>query len=360
MGSPKTDLISELGPLALGSRLKRLSDRMMREVTEIYRQSGLDFEPKWFPLYYLLVREEAKSITEIAERLQMTHPGVIQIAREMEKAGWVVSERSGDDARRRLLRLTPEALAALPRLEQLWLGVRATNLQILQEVAPGFLGTLDQLDQIFVGHAYQTRFRLAQAAAQPGAVGLATTSPEASPEKEPKARAQEPIQFVNCQITDLPTIFGLYDQAIAYQKTVFHKQWLGFDQAMIEAEVRENRQWKGLVGGEVACIFAVSFSDAQFWGELDREPAIYLHRIVTNPAFRGGGYVRHIVDWAKPYARQLGKAYVRLDTWGDNQKLIDYYVAHGFAYLKTITLGQLVGLPKHYQGTLALLQLPVG
>jgi DNA-binding MarR family transcriptional regulator/ribosomal protein S18 acetylase RimI-like enzyme len=352
MGNPKTDLISELGPLALGSRLKRLSDRMMREVTEIYRQSGLDFEPKWFPLYYLLAREEAKSITEIADTLQITHPGVIQIAREMEKAGWVVSERSGDDARRRLLRLTPGALAAQPKLEQLWLGIRATNAQLLQEVAPGFLDTLGQLDQIFVGHAYQTRFQLAQATTQAGGPGLGAAKSEAQ---------QGPaVEFVNCQMADVPTILRLYDQAIAYQKTVFHKQWLGFDPAMIEAEVRENRQWKGLVGGEVACIFAVSFSDAQFWGELDREPAIYLHRIVTNPAFRGGGYVGHIVDWAKPYAQQLGKAYVRLDTWGDNQKLIDYYVAHGFEYLKTIELGQLVGLPKHYQGTLALFQMPVG
>ena len=58
------DLISDLGALALGSRLKRLSDRMMKSVSEIYRNSGLDFESKWFPLFYLLSKEGEKGIME--------------------------------------------------------------------------------------------------------------------------------------------------------------------------------------------------------------------------------------------------------------------------------------------------------
>ncbi|MFC0184416.1 hypothetical protein ACFFJX_18555 [Pseudarcicella hirudinis] len=45
------DLISELGPLAFGSRLKRLSDMVMKGGQEVYRHYGVDFEPKWFTLF---------------------------------------------------------------------------------------------------------------------------------------------------------------------------------------------------------------------------------------------------------------------------------------------------------------------
>jgi RimJ/RimL family protein N-acetyltransferase len=51
--------------------------------------------------------------------------------------------------------------------------------------------------------------------------------------------------------------------------------------------------------------------------------------------------------------------YIRLDTWGDNPKLIAYYEKCGFTYLKTIDLDNTQGLPAHYKGVLALLEIKV-
>ncbi len=71
-------------------------------------------------------------------------------------------------------------------------------------------------------------------------------------------------------------IFEMYNKAIAYQKKVFNKQWLGFERDLIESEIRENRQWKIVMGGEVACIFAITFNDAVIWKEKDQQPSIYI------------------------------------------------------------------------------------
>ena len=167
------------------------------------------------------------------------------------------------------------------------------------------------------------------------------------------------MKIINSTHADIDTIFHLYDEAIVFQKKVFNKQWEGFERDLIETEIQENRQWKIIIDDQVACIFATTLSDAVLWKEKDQEPAVYIHRIVTNPAFRGAAFVKTIVDWAHQYCHNNQLDYIRLDTWGDNPRLIDYYVSCGFTHLKTIDLDNTEGLPKHYKGVLALLEIPI-
>jgi RimJ/RimL family protein N-acetyltransferase len=168
-------------------------------------------------------------------------------------------------------------------------------------------------------------------------------------------------QILNSTVEDIDILFNLYEQAIEYQKTVFHRTWVHFERSLVETEIKEQRQWKIVENGEIACIFVLTFSDALLWKEKDAQPAIYIHRIVTNPKFRGGFYMNDIIHWAKQYCKAHQKDFIRLDTWGDNHKLIDYYSKCGFNFLEIISLhgGNTVGLPVHYKGTLALFEMPV-
>ncbi|RYU96417.1 bifunctional helix-turn-helix transcriptional regulator/GNAT family N-acetyltransferase [Emticicia agri] len=152
------DLISDLGALALGSRLKRLSDRMMKSVSEIYRNSGIDFESKWFPLFYLLSKEGEKGIMEIAEILHISHPGVIQLAREMEKAGWIVSEKSGQDARKRHLKLTEKAWQTLPQLEEMWVSFKENNAKIIRGSQQNILLALEEFEHFLDNNDFKKQY----------------------------------------------------------------------------------------------------------------------------------------------------------------------------------------------------------
>jgi ribosomal protein S18 acetylase RimI-like enzyme len=165
------------------------------------------------------------------------------------------------------------------------------------------------------------------------------------------------MQIVNSTAEDIALIFEFYDAAIEFQKQVFNKHWKGFDHDLVAQEINENRQWKILVDGQVACIFAITFNDPSIWGERDQDDAIYIHRIVTHPDFRGRNLVGHIVEWARNYALAMGRQYVRLDTWGDNEKLIQLYQNAGFKFLGIIT-PDFRSLPKHYIGiTLSLFEI---
>lgn len=158
------------------------------------------------------------------------------------------------------------------------------------------------------------------------------------------------MQIGNAVLEDIDTIFDLYDKAVEFQKKVFDKHWLGFDRALVETEIAEKRLWKIAEETQIACIFSIAYADPIIWGEESGESAIYIHRIVTNPDFRGRGYVRSITEWAKNFATSNDIRFIRMDTWDDNRKLVDYYKDCGFKYLGVVTPEPSDQLPKHYVG----------
>ena len=48
------DIIHHIGEAAIGSRLRRLSERITEEARNIYNHYDVDFEPRWFPVYRVL------------------------------------------------------------------------------------------------------------------------------------------------------------------------------------------------------------------------------------------------------------------------------------------------------------------
>jgi hypothetical protein len=111
----------------------------------------------------------------------------------------------------------------------------------------------------------------------------------------------------------------LYAIASAYQKQNV-VVWPNFDQHLIETELSENRQWKLIIENQIACVWAITFNDAEIWEERDCNDAIYIHRIAHSG---GHNFVKIIVDWAKEYAKSIGKDYIRLDTLGITSSLLN-------------------------------------
>ena len=168
------------------------------------------------------------------------------------------------------------------------------------------------------------------------------------------------MQIINSSIEDINAIFKLYDDGISFQKTKFNKHWQGFKRSLVETEINENRQWKIVIDGQIACIFAITFEDELIWGNKNNELALFIHRIVTNPMFRGKHFVKIIIEWAKDFCKQHNKQFIRMDTWGDNESLITYYQSCGFKFLGLTTLQKSEGLPKHYEGAhLSLFEIKV-
>jgi len=155
------------------------------------------------------------------------------------------------------------------------------------------------------------------------------------------------MKIVNSTEIDISEIFRLYKLATAFQKEKFpENQWPEFDKTLIEEEIAENRQFKLLIDNEIACVWAITYSDPEIWKDDDGVSALYIHRIATNPSFRGHNFVKIFVDWAKDFAKD--KKYIRMDTCGENVKLIQHYKNCGFSFLGIKKLKNSVNLPSHY------------
>lgn len=169
------------------------------------------------------------------------------------------------------------------------------------------------------------------------------------------------IHIENSIQADIDEIFKLYKIASDFQrtkKTVI--VWPDFDRQMVIDEIAQNRQFKLLINNKVACIWAITFADAQIWGAKNADAAIYIHRIAANPEFRGYNFVGAIVDWAKLYAKAQQKRYIRLDTIGNNTGLIRHYTNAGFDFLGMFELDNIDELPPHYkEGPACLFEIDI-
>ena len=152
----------------------------------------------------------------------------------------------------------------------------------------------------------------------------------------------------NCIIHDIDEILSLYESARDLQSKKEMVVWPIFEKTFIEKEINEQRQWKLMIDDIIVCNWAITFSDKEIWEEKDKNDSIYIHRIATNPGYRGNRYIDSIVGWAKEYAKQRNKQFVRLDTLGNNTRLIEHYTSAGFQFLGMFQLTNTTNLPAHY------------
>lgn len=155
--------------------------------------------------------------------------------------------------------------------------------------------------------------------------------------------------------SDFDEIFRLYSLATAYQKTKFNSYWPEFEDALVKKEINDKRQWKLVDQDKIVLVWATAFSDPLIWEERDKDPALYLHRIAVNPEYRGQKMIQVCIDWAINHAKSHQMKSLRMDTVGENKKLIAYYKSCGFEFLGLSKLNQTTGLPTHYHNAVVSL-----
>ena len=135
--------------------------------------------------------------------------------------------------------------------------------------------------------------------------------------------------IINTEKSDLPFIYQLFDEAILYQKRKGYPVWAGYDKDVLNQDIADKRQFKIVINSEIASIFSIDFSDMA-WKDDGLGIAIYVHRVVTNQHHKGHRLFGKIHNWAINYAKENSLTFVRMDTWGNNPVIIDYYKSFGY------------------------------
>ncbi|MAS71464.1 MAG: MarR family transcriptional regulator [Zunongwangia sp.] len=116
----ENDFLVEMGYAGLTGRLKRLSDAFVYSTRQFYRDHGLEIEPNWHMIFLLLQKHEKLTVMQIAEKLHLSHPAIVQLVDKMKKKGYINSVKDQKDKRKHVLRLSKKAKDKLPEIERHW------------------------------------------------------------------------------------------------------------------------------------------------------------------------------------------------------------------------------------------------
>jgi len=126
-------LFEDLGRIALGTRVRFLGDTITQDAAKIYGLYGIEMNPKWFPVFYILSKNKEKTVTAIAEDIGHSHVSVSKIVSEMSKAGLVAEKSSTLDRRRTLVMLTKAGQKIAGKIETQYLDVKAAVEELSSE-----------------------------------------------------------------------------------------------------------------------------------------------------------------------------------------------------------------------------------
>jgi ribosomal protein S18 acetylase RimI-like enzyme/DNA-binding MarR family transcriptional regulator len=142
------EYIAQLGLVALGSRMRAISDRLYATADEVYRASGLQLQGRWLPLLRILHDRGPQTVGEIAEAVGQTHSAVSQLADKLTDLGWVDVAIDPADRRRRRLALTAHAQTELRAAKPLWRAIEELFTRHCREQGIDLLHTLATFESV--------------------------------------------------------------------------------------------------------------------------------------------------------------------------------------------------------------------
>ena len=167
----------------LGTLLRHLIETLDGSVQTAYADLALNYRPRYTPVLRVLRELGSASIRTISQRAGITHSAVSQTLAQMSRDG-LIEMQVGDDARERIVALSPAALAMLPTLEGQWAITNAAAQTLDDELSMPLSQLLreaiDALErQPFKARMSQARTRL-------------KTQPPKSPAKKPTRKKASP------------------------------------------------------------------------------------------------------------------------------------------------------------------------
>ena len=133
--------------MAIGSRLRRLSEMITIDSSAIFRMQEMDFEPRWFPVFYMLSQAGPMHVTDLAQRIGQSHASVSQIAKEMERDDLLNKVRDKQDGRKSLLSLSEAGKDMAQQMEDFYDDVYHGVADLLQEIEQNFWAAMQEVEE---------------------------------------------------------------------------------------------------------------------------------------------------------------------------------------------------------------------
>ncbi|MEO5493168.1 MAG: GNAT family N-acetyltransferase [Sphingomonas sp.] len=125
------DVVRAEGAVMLGSRLKRLAERLQGGAERIAVECGLPTQPSQMPLLAALHRHGPLSVGDAVNLLEISQPAVTRILARLVEMRLVDTSRDGRDQRTKTIALTDQGRAVMEQaITTLWPRLRAAVAEV--------------------------------------------------------------------------------------------------------------------------------------------------------------------------------------------------------------------------------------
>lgn len=102
------DVVRAFGFLTLGTRLKRIGERLQADTQKIINGLGVQVQASQYPFLAAVDRLGPLTVGELADAIGITQPGATRTVGQLVELGMLESAPAADDQRRRIVTLTQE------------------------------------------------------------------------------------------------------------------------------------------------------------------------------------------------------------------------------------------------------------
>lgn len=157
IGIMSEDFLNGLGELALASRLKRLSEKMMVDAKDVYRHFDVKAQPKWFPIFALLNEKKKVSVVQAAKLLRLSQPAISQFCKQLEAKSLVSIVVSNEDSRKKYISLSKKGEVEVEKMRLMWNAVGKAAKQLCEQDDNDFFKSLLTFENALNEHSLLDR-----------------------------------------------------------------------------------------------------------------------------------------------------------------------------------------------------------
>lgn len=141
------DVVREMGYLTLGSRFRRVGERLQSEVQRVLDDLDVPVQSSQFPALAAIDRLGPLTVGDLAEAIGITQPGATRVMTQLSEIGLFDVRQSSEDQRRRLISLTDKGRQLVETSKRnLWPRIDAAVAEICAELTGPLLEQLTALE----------------------------------------------------------------------------------------------------------------------------------------------------------------------------------------------------------------------
>ncbi len=158
MAASGGDILRDLGYLALGSRLKRLAERLQADAAKAHARMGYPMKPAQFPLLAALDARGALTVGEAVDALGVSQPAVTRTLGSLTTLNLVETERDPSDSRLKRIRLTADGQTLLARMKrELWPSIDRAAAALAAGPADDLLALVTRVENALQDDSLESR-----------------------------------------------------------------------------------------------------------------------------------------------------------------------------------------------------------